>query len=84
MKQEFAKLTSGSTHKTIYQPVAAGLGICVPPLYEQAAVVQLLDEKLGAIDSVVERIRASVQRLAEYRASLVTAAITGKLDLEAA
>lgn len=84
MKQEFAKLTSGSTHKTIYQPMAAGLGICVPPLDEQAAVVQLLDEKLDAIDSVVERIRESVQRLAEYRSSLVTAAITGKLDLEAA
>ncbi|MEX2583830.1 MAG: restriction endonuclease subunit S, partial [Gemmatimonadota bacterium] len=32
MRQEFLKLTMGSTHKTIYQPDAARLCICVPPL----------------------------------------------------
>ena len=32
MRQEFARLISGSTHKTVYQPDAASLRICVPPL----------------------------------------------------
>jgi len=32
MTQKFAEITNGSTHKTIYQPIAAGLEICVPPI----------------------------------------------------
>ena len=38
-------LRIGSTHQTIYQPVAAAIRIPVPPLDEQRAIVAYLDEQ---------------------------------------
>ena len=36
------------------------------------------------IDEVIRRVRDSVDRLAEYRAALITAAVTGKLAMQCA
>src|SRR5690606_16007680 len=44
MTQKFAQITNGSTHKTIYQPIAASLEICVPPAEEQGAICASLKE----------------------------------------
>jgi type I restriction enzyme S subunit len=41
MKQDFTRLTMGSTHKTIYQPDAASFVVCVPPIPEQEAIPSL-------------------------------------------
>ena len=83
MVQKFEESTSGSTHKTIYQGVAAGLQICVPPLEEQHAISTFVFCHMKEIDEVIRRVRDSVDRLAEYRAALITAAVAGKLAMHA-
>lgn len=79
MRQKFEQITSGSTHKTIYQPIAAGLEICLPTLDEQVAIARFIDGKTTAIDKASEQLVASVAQLTEYRAALITAAVTGQL-----
>jgi type I restriction enzyme S subunit len=81
MKQEFARLTMGSTHKTIYQPDAARLRICVPPIAEQKAIVEYADAETAKVVCIVDRVEAAIERLQEYRAALITAAVTGKIDV---
>jgi type I restriction enzyme, S subunit len=81
MKQEFERLTSGSTHKTIYQPDAASLCICVPPIPEQDEIVAYLDRETGKIDKMIEKVEAAIEKLQEYRTALITAAVTGKIDV---
>ncbi len=79
MSQKFDESTSGSTHKTIYQGIAAGLEICVAPLDEQKCISAYVIKQASAIDAAADQVRFSIQKLAEYRAALITAAITGKL-----
>ena len=78
MTQKFEKSTSGSTHKTIYQGIAAGLRICVAPIEEQKALASFVFERSAAIDALAKQVRCSIEYLSEYRAALITAAVTGK------
>lgn len=79
MRQKFDQITSGSTHKTIYQPIAAGLEVCVPPPDEQKAIVRYVESKIGPIDEVTDLVNTSIDLLAEYRTALITAAVTGQI-----
>jgi type I restriction enzyme S subunit len=79
MMQKFEESTSGSTHKTIYQGLAAGLEICVAPIEEQNLISTYVFDKTKAVDAAAARVRLSIDNLAEYRASLITSAVTGKL-----
>lgn len=80
MNQKFSEITSGSTHKTIYQGIAAGLEICVPPIEEQRIICAYVFDCVGKIDGVVRKIRQSIVRLGEYRAALIASAVTGQIS----
>lgn len=81
MTQEFQALTMGSTHKTIYQPVAASISICVPPLPEQRVIAETIDHETGRIDTLIDKVIKSINLLREYRTALISAAVTGKIDV---
>lgn len=81
MSQEFDRLTMGSTHKTIYQPDAASLRVCVPSLPEQRAIVAHIIKMTKVIDEMAAKVELAIVRLVEYRSALITAAVTGKLDI---
>ena len=53
----------------------------LPPVAEQRAIVQYLDQKTARIDTLSERAGAAIERLNEYRTALITAAVTGKIDV---
>ena len=55
----------------------------VPPLPTQQAIADYLDEKTAAIDALIEKTRKLLDLLAEERAALITAAVTGQLDIGA-
>ena len=72
---------AGSTHQTIYKTDAASFVIPVPPLEEQREVVKHLEQDLGRMDVLIDRAIGLVAMLRERRAALITAAVTGKLDV---
>ena len=84
MWQEFAKLTMGSTHKTIYQPDAARLCICAPTKSEQQAIADFLDRGTAKCAAMIAKVETAIERLQEYRTALITAAVTGKIDVREA
>ena len=53
----------------------------VPPLAEQRCIAEFLSEWMGRVDVLAARVKAAVERLEEYRAAQVTAAVTGKIDV---
>ncbi len=53
--------------------------IALPRLNEQIRIAQFLDEKTAEIDGLHELVVHSVDKLAEYRSALITAAVTGQL-----
>lgn len=81
MSSEFLKLMMGSTHKTIYMPDIAELVCPVPPLDEQEKIASFIREsslKFGSLVAEAERMK---ELLAERRSALISAAVTGKIDV---
>ena len=52
-----------------------------PPEYEQREIADTLAETSSRIDVVATRMLNQIDRLREYRQALITAAVTGQLDL---
>lgn len=61
-------------------PIAAA----VPPGPEQKAIADFLDRETTKIDQMVAKVEAAIERLQEYRTALITAAVTGKIDVRGA
>ncbi len=59
----------------------ANFYLALPPLPEQQAIVDYLDTETAAIDKQKKHVQASIELLKEYRASLITHAVTGKIDV---
>lgn len=53
----------------------------VPPLAEQQAIADFLDQETATFDTLIEKIEQAIDRLHEYRTALISAAVTGKIDV---
>ena len=53
----------------------------LPPMAEQRAIIEYLDQKVARIDALSERAGTAIERLNECRTALITAAVTGKIDV---
>lgn len=60
------------------------LRLPVPPTPEQTAIAAYLDRETAKIDRLTEKVDAAIARLQEYRTALITAAVTGKIDVREA
>ncbi|MCC6766600.1 MAG: restriction endonuclease subunit S, partial [Deltaproteobacteria bacterium] len=61
----------------------ADLSVFLPPLEEQESVVATLDTEATRIDALITKLRDAIDRLKELRTALISAAVTGKIDLRA-
>jgi type I restriction enzyme, S subunit len=55
--------------------------IPLPPIAEQHAIVAHLDEKCGKIDQLKAKAERAIELLKERRSALISAAVTGKIDV---
>ena len=52
-----------------------------PPISEQTQIVEYLDEQTQKIDSTIEKETQRIELLKEYRQSLISEVVTGKIDV---
>ncbi|MBX3347562.1 MAG: restriction endonuclease subunit S [Nitrospira sp.] len=78
---QFETGTGGAIQQHFNITMAASLQILVPPLPEQAAIVAYLATETTKVDTLVGKVEEAVERLQEYRTALITAAVTGKIDV---
>jgi len=55
--------------------------VLLPPKEEQEEIVFRLDCETARIDALIQKIRKSIELLREYRTALITAAVTGKIEV---
>ncbi len=60
------------------------LKVCLPPLEEQDRILSEIDAETARIDGLISLTERSIDLLREKRAALITAAVTGKIDVRAA
>jgi len=55
--------------------------ITIPPLKEQGLIVSYLDKELKDLDLILGQIKHSVKKLKQFRQSIISEAVTGKIDV---
>ncbi len=59
----------------------AALHVPEPPQPEQQAIAYFLSKETSRIDELIVKIEKSIEKLQEYRTALISAAVTGKIDV---
>ena len=80
----WSQIRGGTIQATIQNFNAEKYGellLPLPPLTEQHTIVSYLDVEGTRIDTLIEKIKKSVTLLREYRTSLISTAVTGKIDV---
>ena len=81
MKDELDRFTFGATIKTIGMDDVKSLVTTVPPKEEQETICKYIDEKLEKFDLLINKVARSIDLLKEHRTALISAAVTGKIDV---
>jgi type I restriction enzyme, S subunit len=84
MGQHLVGLSLGATISTIGMDDIRSLSCAVPPYKEQEAIVSFLSSAKTQLDRMASQVETAVDRLQEYRTALITAAITGEVDVRGA
>ena len=58
--------------------------LLVPDPDEQLALADFIDRETVRIDSLIAKVREAIDHLKEFRTALISAAVTGKIDVRAA
>ena len=61
-----------------------GIQVAIPGREEQEAIAGYLKKMSERIDALRAKAELSIERLSEYRSALVSAAVTGKIDVREA
>ena len=84
LRFEVLQGTAKSTVDSLRLPMLQNFPVVVLPLSEQRAIVAFIDCETAKIDALIAKIHEAVDRLRELRTALISAAVTGKIDVREA
>ncbi len=71
----------GSTFERINVAQIKAFAVAHPPMSEQLEIATFLDRETARIDALVAKVRDAIERLKELRTALISAAVTGRIDV---
>ncbi len=77
------ELSTNTAKPSMTQADWYGITIPYPSLAEQQHIVEFLDERCAAIESIIEARTKQLERLEDYRKALIYAYVTGKKEVPA-
>ena len=77
----FQLINQGLTHAHLNLEQVRNTKILSPPTNEQKQIAQFLKKETSKIGSVILKTESQTQKLQEYRQSLISAVVTGKVDV---
>jgi len=78
---DFTNFITGSTQPKITMENLKIVPMITPPLTEQIEIVEYLDSKTKEIDDLVQLEQKKIDLLKEYRQSLISEVVTGKIKV---
>lgn len=79
----FSLVAQGTTMEGINMALIGELAVAVPPVNEQDGILLAQKTRTARLDKQVESVTNAIERLQEYRIALITAAVTGQIDVRA-
>jgi type I restriction enzyme S subunit len=77
-------IARGGTRDRISRSMLANIKLVLPAANEQIAIADHLDEVCSRLNNVCARVRIGIEQLQEYRIALISAAVTGQIDVREA
>ncbi|MCQ4259747.1 restriction endonuclease subunit S [Stutzerimonas stutzeri] len=74
-------LSNSSTIGIMNQEKTKEIWLSLPPLQEQLLITEFLDKQASVIDTLIREASGGVSLLQERRSALISAAVTGKIDV---
>lgn len=71
---------AGHGTKALRTDVLMDTPILVPPEKEQISIVERVQNRTASLDSVVKKVTAFIDSIAEYRIALINSAVTGQIE----
>ena len=71
---------SYGTQQNISMKTLGNIKIIVPPLEEQKTIIKYLHNKCTQIDTIIAKEQSVIEKLQEYRQSIITETVTSGLD----
>lgn len=81
--QHYKALSTGirPSRLRLYPPQFLNIKFPVPPKTEQTAIVAYLKEKITGVTTAIARQKAAIEKLEQYKKSIIFNAVTGKIDV---
>lgn len=70
-----------STLSIMNQDKTKQIPLVVPPIDEQKRIIAFLNKETAKIDTLIEKCKTAIELLKERRTALISAAVTGKIDV---
>jgi type I restriction enzyme S subunit len=70
-----------ATLPILTQADISDLAFVLPPLPEQAIIFDYIDRETDKIDRMIQKVEAAIDGVKEYRAALIFAAVSGKINV---
>ena len=80
-KESMWFLANAATIGIMNQEKTKDIWLAVPPINEQLEIIVYLDRETTRIDTLISKTERSIELLKERRSALITAAVTGQIDL---
>lgn len=80
IQKVFYTMGEGIRQNLSYDELSKNIRLVMPSLKEQQSIANYLDSKCLAIDESIKRSNKIIQKLEEYKKSLIYNAVTGKID----
>jgi type I restriction enzyme S subunit len=74
-------LSTGSTAEGLKASKLPMLWLVAPPVLEQQTIAEAIQRETEKVKMLIESISSAISRLEELRAALISAAVTGKIDV---
>lgn len=80
--RDWLKLQSvGSTMDNLNETILSRLPVAAPSVDEQRRILTFMTQETKRLDALVLKTRQSIDLLREYRTALISAAVTGQIDI---
>lgn len=80
-KAELNETATGNVLKILNSERLGNVPVVAPPIIEQVQIATFLDQETSKLDTLLAEAGAGIELLGERRSALISAAVTGKIDV---
>lgn len=80
IRKVFYTMGEGIRQSLDFGTLKKNVSILVPPTEEQKNIVEYINKKCESVENSIVRINAIIEKLEEYKKSIIYNAVTGKID----